>query len=88
MLAGVNDSDDHASALASLMSGFRAHVNLIPYNAIGTGLSGIAYSRPELERIRGFVKVLRDRKVVAHTRDTRGDDVNAACGQLAALQSR
>ena len=47
MLAGVNDSDDHAAALASLMSGFRAHVNLIPYNSIGTGLSGIAYSRPE-----------------------------------------
>jgi 23S rRNA (adenine2503-C2)-methyltransferase len=82
MLAGVNDSDDHAHALAKLMSGFRAHVNLIPYNAIGAGVRGITYARPEPARILAFLQILRDRNVVAHVRDTRGDDVNAACGQL------
>jgi 23S rRNA (adenine2503-C2)-methyltransferase len=82
MLAGVNDSDEQAILLADLMDGFRAHVNLIPYNAIGAGLSGIHYSRPSVERMGEFMRHLRERGVVAHFRRTRGDDVNAACGQL------
>jgi 23S rRNA (adenine2503-C2)-methyltransferase len=82
LLAGVNDSGEHALALARLMSGFRAHVNLIPYNAIGAGLSGVVYARPDPARIGVFLDVLRANNVVAHRRDTRGDDVNAACGQL------
>jgi len=82
MLAGVNDSDAQAELLAELMDGFRAHVNLIPYNAIGAGLSGIVYRRPSDERMRRFIEILRDRGVVAHFRATRGDDVSAACGQL------
>src|SRR5258707_5660812 len=80
MLAGVNDSDDHAHALANLMCGFRAHVNLIPYNSIGAGLSGKIYARPPVARIASFITILRDAGVVAHTRDTRGDDITAACG--------
>jgi 23S rRNA (adenine2503-C2)-methyltransferase len=82
MLAGVNDSDDHADMLARLMDGFRAHVNLIPYNPIGAGLSGKIYGRPSRERVVAFLTHLREAGVVAHARDTRGDDVNAACGQL------
>ncbi len=82
MLAGVNDSDEQATLLAELMRGFRAHVNLIPYNAIGQGISGISYQRPAMERMHRFINLLRDNGVVAHFRDTRGDDVNAACGQL------
>ena len=82
LLSGVNDSDDHAQSLADLMGGFKAHVNLIPYNAIGSGLTGVTYARPGRQRVLAFMGILRDRKVVSHIRDTRGDDVNAACGQL------
>jgi 23S rRNA (adenine2503-C2)-methyltransferase len=82
MLAGVNDTDDQAHQLADLMQNFRGHVNLIPYNPIGTGVTGITYTRPARERLMAFLTILRNRKVTAHFRDTRGDDVNAACGQL------
>src|SRR4051812_23317583 len=82
MLEGVNDSDQQANALADLMEGFRAHVNLIPYNSIGPGLSGTTYRTPPPEKISAFGQILRNRGVVAHIRRTRGDDVSAACGQL------
>lgn len=82
MLAGVNDSDDQANLLADLMENFRAHVNLIPYNSIGVGVSGKSYERSSEQRMGEFISVLRKRKVVAHFRGARGDDVNAACGQL------
>ena len=82
LLADVNDSDEQAFRLADLLAGFRAHVNLIPYNTIGPGVSGFAYARPSPERVTRFLRILQDRGVVAHCRRTRGDDVNAACGQL------
>jgi 23S rRNA (adenine2503-C2)-methyltransferase len=87
MLAGVNDSLEQAHVLADLMRGFRAHVNLIPYNSIGAGLSGMTYARPSPERVLAFLDILRDAGVCAHTRTTRGDDVAAACGQLAVMSS-
>jgi 23S rRNA (adenine2503-C2)-methyltransferase len=82
LLAGVNDTDAQADELARLLDGFRAHVNLIPYNPIGVGVSGVAYERPSQERVLRFLARLRDAGVVAHIRKTRGDDVAAACGQL------
>ncbi len=82
LLAGVNDSEEQAVLLADLLEGFRAHVNLIPYNSIGPGLSGAVYRKPEEARMNRFLEILRARRVVAHFRRTRGDDVNAACGQL------
>jgi len=82
MLAGVNDSDEQADELAGLMQGFRAHVNLIPYNTIGVGLRGVTYARPAEARMKEFIRRLREAGVVAHFRLARGDDVNAACGQL------
>jgi 23S rRNA (adenine2503-C2)-methyltransferase len=82
VLAGVNDSDPQAELLADLMTDFRAHVNLIPYNAIGAGISGVTYARPSQQRLDRFIDILRGRGVVAHFRTTRGDDVGAACGQL------
>jgi 23S rRNA (adenine2503-C2)-methyltransferase len=87
MLAGVNDSDEQAELLAGLMRGFRAHVNLIPYNSIGRGVSGITYQRPDDQRIRSFEETLRNHGVVVHIRQTRGDDVSAACGQLRQITS-
>lgn len=82
LLDGVNDSDEQATLLADLVGKSRFHVNLIPYNAIGRGVSGIEYLRPPQERMGRFLGILRDRRIVAHFRTTRGDDVNAACGQL------
>ena len=84
LLEGVNDSDEQALMLAEHMRGFRAHVNLIPHNPIGAGLSGAVYRRPSPDRIDRFLRLLRASHVVAHLRDTRGDDVSAACGQLRA----
>ncbi|MEI6234303.1 MAG: 23S rRNA (adenine(2503)-C(2))-methyltransferase RlmN [Planctomycetota bacterium] len=82
LLNGVNDSDEQAQMLGDLMRGFRAHVNLIPYNSIGTGVSGAEYSQPTPERLDSFMSILRAAGVHAHFRKTRGEDVNAACGQL------
>jgi 23S rRNA (adenine2503-C2)-methyltransferase len=82
LLDGVNDSDVHAHTLADLLSGFRAHVNLIPYNPIGAGLSGTAYATPPASRVQSFYNILFGRGVVVHLRHPRGNDVNAACGQL------
>jgi 23S rRNA (adenine2503-C2)-methyltransferase len=53
-------------------------VNIIPYNAI----SGVSYRKPDPERIDRFLNLIR-RGNVAHLRRTRGDEVAAACGQLA-----
>jgi 23S rRNA (adenine2503-C2)-methyltransferase len=83
LLADMNDSDDHAVALARLLDGFRAHVNVIPYNPIGgAGVSGTRFERPSRDRVIRFLTLLRDHGAVAHARETRGDDVSAACGQL------
>ena len=79
LLAGINDSDGHARALAALLDGFRAHVNLIPCNSISAG-----FQAPPPERQQRFLSILRESKVAAHLRRTRGSDVNAACGQLRA----
>ena len=83
MLAGVNDSDEQAHGLADWFGGApRVHVNLIPYNPIGAGVSGTVYRRPAPQRVQSFLGVLRERGVVSHVRETRGDDTDAACGQL------
>jgi 23S rRNA (adenine2503-C2)-methyltransferase len=82
MLAGVNDSLDQANLLANLMRGFPAHVNLIPHNPIGLGISGVEYRRPDATRVEHFAAILRKADLVTHVRIARGDDVAAACGQL------
>ena len=61
-------------------------MNLIPYNSIGAGISGAIYQRPSAERMERFMQILRDANVVSHFRRTRGDDVNAACGQLSQMR--
>jgi 23S rRNA (adenine2503-C2)-methyltransferase len=87
IIDGVNDSNEQAIMLAALMQNFRAHVNIIPCNAIGPGISGIAYSAPSPARLTAFVNILRSHGIVAHLRETRGDDINAACGQLREMAS-
>jgi 23S rRNA (adenine2503-C2)-methyltransferase len=83
MLDGVNDSDQHARELLALVQD-RAHpvpckFNLIPFNPFPE--SGLKRS-PD-HRIKAFAKVLMDGGIVTTVRKTRGDDIDAACGQLA-----
>ena len=79
MLDGVNDGMEHARMLASLLAGRPAKVNLIPFNPV----PGTPYGRPPQSVVDRFRKVLMDKGVVTITRRPRGDDIAAACGQLA-----
>ena len=79
MLEGVNDSDTHARELVALAGSVRSKFNLIPFNPFPD--SGFKRSAPE--RIRQFAEVLQRAGLTVTTRKTRGDDIAAACGQLA-----
>lgn len=79
MLDGVNDSPAQARALARLLRGHPAKVNLIPFNPF----PGTQYRRSRPEAIRTFLDQLLKGGVMATIRRTRGDDIDAACGQLA-----
>ncbi|MCU0927639.1 MAG: 23S rRNA (adenine(2503)-C(2))-methyltransferase RlmN [Burkholderiaceae bacterium] len=89
MLDGVNDSDAHARALVALVEG-RAQasravgrvpckLNLIPFNPFPA--SGL--KRSPAARVQAFARILQDAGIVTTVRKTRGDDIDAACGQLA-----
>ncbi|HSH14515.1 MAG TPA: 23S rRNA (adenine(2503)-C(2))-methyltransferase RlmN [Verrucomicrobiae bacterium] len=82
LLAGVNDSPDHARMLTGLLGARRMHVNLLRYNPTGLSLRGVAYEPSSDETAEAFAQVLRARKLVAHFRRSRGPDIDAACGQL------
>ena len=79
MLEGVNDSVAQARALARLLKGHPAKVNLIPFNPF----PGTLYRRSGAAAIQRFRDELLQRGVLATVRRTRGDDIDAACGQLA-----
>jgi 23S rRNA (adenine2503-C2)-methyltransferase len=79
MLRGVNDTVLHAEQLAGLLKDKPAKVNLIPFNPF----SGTEFKRSSADTIRLFQDKLRQQGLVATTRKTRGDDIDAACGQLA-----
>ena len=79
MLDGINDSAKHARQLADLLVGKPAKVNLIPFNPF----PGTEYRRSPSARISAFQDILSQRNVRTTTRKTRGDDISAACGQLA-----
>ncbi|HOX88393.1 MAG TPA: 23S rRNA (adenine(2503)-C(2))-methyltransferase RlmN [Burkholderiaceae bacterium] len=79
MLAGRNDADAHADELIELVRDVPCKFNLIPFNPFpGSGLE-----RPSTERVRAFAQRLSDAGIVTTIRKTRGDDIDAACGQLA-----
>ena len=79
LLDGVNDSPAHARALAKLLAEVPSKVNLIPFNPFPD--SGFARSKPEA--VLRFRDILVEAGFVATIRKTRGDDIDAACGQLA-----
>ncbi len=79
LLCGVNDTDPDAERLARLLAGIPAKVNLIPYN----DNPGLGYATPEPARVEAFRDRLVRRNVTAVVRKNRGQDIAAACGQLA-----
>lgn len=79
MLRDVNDSPEHADQLIGLLEGKPAKINLIPFNPF----EGNDFSRSSADTIARFQNRLRSKGLVATTRKTRGDDIDAACGQLA-----
>ena len=79
MLDGVNDSDLHAHQLVKRLKGIRAKVNLIPFNSF----DGSGYQRSAQAQIDRFSSILMASKIIVITRRPRGEDIAAACGQLA-----
>ncbi len=78
MLDGINDQPQHARELVQLLKGRPAKVNLIPFNPF----PGTRYQRSPAAAIERFREILTTNGVIATTRRTRGDDIDAACGQL------
>ncbi len=80
LLAGVNDSMEDAARLAQLLRGMPCKVNLIPWNPHPLA----PYKRPSAEAIEAFQNEVKRLGLPAYLRTPRGDDIDAACGQLAA----
>lgn len=78
MLNGINDSDTQAQQLAVLLKGIPAKINLIPFNPF----PGSGYTRSSRVTIDRFRDILTAAGLITITRKTRGDDIDAACGQL------
>jgi 23S rRNA (adenine2503-C2)-methyltransferase len=79
MLDGVNDGEAQARELIGFAARVRSKFNLIPFNPFPNS----GFQRSPAERIRGFAEVLQSAGLTVTTRKTRGDDIAAACGQLA-----
>jgi 23S rRNA (adenine2503-C2)-methyltransferase len=82
LLGGFNDSPDDARRVVKLLSNLRAKVNLIPWNP-----GDLPYEKPDAERVEEFRRILTDKDMRAFVRISRGQDVMAACGQLALAES-
>lgn len=80
MIKGLNDSDEDARELVEKIKGIRCKINLLPYNEC----EGSDYQRPSMERIEAFQQILRKADYTVFIRFSKGSDISAACGQLAA----
>jgi 23S rRNA (adenine2503-C2)-methyltransferase len=78
MLAGVNDSPEHARQLAKILQGIPSKINLIPFNPFANA----GYARSPAAAIERFSDILAQHGYFASIRKTRGEDIDAACGQL------
>ena len=78
LLDGVNDTDQHAHELIKLVKGIPTLMNLIPFNPF----AGSGYTTSPRKRVERFNKILADAGITTVVRRTRGDDIDAACGQL------
>jgi 23S rRNA (adenine2503-C2)-methyltransferase len=82
MLGGFNDAPEDARRVAKLLANIPSKVNLIPWNP-----GELPYKRPTQESIDAFKQILLDKGVFAFVRISRGQDIMAACGQLALIES-
>ena len=86
MLKGLNDRDEDLAALKRLCSEIPSKINVIPFNSLAhmnpQGMSAVLESSPQ-ERINEFVQELRNKNITVTVRYTQGEDIAAACGQLA-----
>ena len=82
LLGGFNDSPEDAHRVVKLLANIRAKVNLIPWNP-----GALPYERPNRARVEEFQRVLIEKGVPCFIRDSRGQDVMAACGQLALAET-
>src|SRR4051794_17575371 len=78
LLAGLNDSPQHARELVRILSGRTAMLNVIPYNPV----AGLPYKTPSTAAQRTFRQILEEGGVSVHFRHRKGDAIDAACGQL------
>lgn len=78
LLAGVNDQPEHARELIALLRDIPCKINLIPFNPF----PGSPFVRPSMNAVHAFERMLGDAGFVTIIRRTRGDDIDAACGQL------
>ncbi|MEL0614156.1 23S rRNA (adenine(2503)-C(2))-methyltransferase RlmN [Marinomonas arenicola] len=78
LMSGVNDNEDQAHQLAELLKDLECKINLIPFNPFPNS----GYEKPSNNRTRRFQKILADAGYTVTVRTTRGDDIDAACGQL------
>ncbi|MFO8003632.1 23S rRNA (adenine(2503)-C(2))-methyltransferase RlmN [Thioalkalivibrio sp.] len=78
LLAGINDQPEHARQLIALLRDVPCKINLIPFNPF----PGSPFVRPSMNAVRAFERLLDDAGFVTIIRRTRGDDIDAACGQL------
>jgi 23S rRNA (adenine2503-C2)-methyltransferase len=82
LLGGFNDAPEDARRVAQVLGNLRAKVNLIPWNP-----GELPYEKPDAARIEEFRRILADKDIRVFVRYSRGQDVMAACGQLALLES-
>lgn len=78
LLGGVNDSAEHAHRLAALLRGRTALLNVIPYNPV----AGLPYKTPSTSSVSRFRQILEQGGINIQIRERKGDEINAACGQL------
>jgi 23S rRNA (adenine2503-C2)-methyltransferase len=78
MLRGINDSPDDAKRLAAILKGIKCKINLIPYNAS----SYLGFQSPDPESVQRFNDYLLGHNFTTIIRDSRGQDIHGACGQL------
>lgn len=79
LLKNVNDQDIHAHELGKLLRGKLAHVNLIPWNSVDS----LSFERTDQKRMKHFQAILESYSIPSTIRISLGDDISAACGQLA-----
>ncbi|MEQ1555906.1 MAG: RNA methyltransferase, partial [Gallionella sp.] len=78
LIAGVNDSDAEVAGIARLLKDKYAMMNFIPFNAV----DGLNFQRPSIERTEAMVTMLKQHGILARIRDSAGQEIEGACGQL------